>query len=120
MANIVVTAVIPSGAALSNVVDLGPDCGRLGIRMDAAWTAAGLTFQVSESEQGPWANLYDDAGVEVGITSANAVAARAISLATPQLREALAPWRYLKIRSGVAATPVNQAAARALVISTEG
>jgi len=119
MPNVVVRATIAAGASLSNGVDLGPDSGRLGLHMPSAWTAAGITFQVSESDQGPWGNLYDDAGAEVGLTSANVTASRAISLATPQLREALAPWRFLKVRSGVSATPVNQVAAAAIVISTE-
>jgi hypothetical protein len=119
VANESVTVTIPSGTAISGPVDLGNNCERIGVLMDAAWTTAAITFQVSVGSGGPWRSLYDDAGAEVQITSANAVAGRAISLATTQLQAVLAPWRHIKLRSGSAATPVNQAADRKLVIAVE-
>ena len=102
------SVVISSGASLSATVNCG---GRtmVSIRMPATWTAANLTFQASEAEGGTYGDLYDDVGTEYLVTAA---AARWIALAPV----AFAGPPFLKIRSGTAGAPVNQAAARTLVI----
>lgn len=101
----VVTVTIPSGGALSNAVDLD-GVKLLGIQMPAAWDAANLTFQVS-ADGNSFADFYNQSGSEVVI---NANANRYIAL-DPAL---FAGIRYLRIRSGTSAAPVNQTASRTL------
>ena len=119
MPNRVVRAIIPAGEAVSNPIDLGDDSSRLGLILEGGWSDAGLSFLVGGGEQGEFRSLYDDAGVEVAIDRLSLSPGRAISLTTPALREALAPWRYIKIRSGTVAAPVDQLADRTIVVSTE-
>lgn len=99
------TVTIANGASLSNSVDLG---GRAlsAILMPAAWTAAALTFQAS-LDGVTFFNLLDGAGAEI---TASAAAGSFIRLS---INDWLA-LRYLKIRSGTAAIPVNQGADRIL------
>lgn len=100
---------IANGASLSDAVDLKNN--RLSyIQMPGTWTTANLTFQVSEDGE-TYNNLYNDAGTEYTVTAA----------ASQVLRLTLHDWlavRYLKIRSGTAGSPVNQAAARTLRLGT--
>lgn len=102
-----VTATIANGASVSADIDLGT--ARLGrIAMPAAWTAADLTL-ITSHNGGDWNPLYDKDGAEYTIKAAGA-------------RSALIPLsdmlsvRYLRIRSGTSAAPVNQAAARSIVL----
>jgi len=93
------TATIANGAALSSAVDL-VNSTLVAISMPAAWTAASITFDVSNDgvTYGP---LYYQ-GSEFTLTEASA--SRLITV-DPL---ALMPWRYLKVRSGTSGTPVNQ------------
>lgn len=75
-----------------------------GMVMPTTWSTASITFTVSTSLNGTYHNLYDDAGVEV--TSTGTVSAYAVSLDSLALK--LAPWRYIKPRSGTSGTPVAQ------------
>jgi hypothetical protein len=78
------------------------------IVIPAAWDAAAITYQVS-LDGVTYGNLYDGA-TETSIASASVVAGRV-------LRLPLSEWagiRYLKIRSGTSAAPVNQVAERIL------
>jgi hypothetical protein len=99
----VTTATIANGASLSAAADLGQKT-LVGIEMPAGWTAANLTFQVSDDNV-TYNDIYDNAGIELTMIAA---ASRYI-IATP------ANWigvRYVKVRSGTAGSPVNQGAAR--------
>ena len=106
-----VTATIASGASLSDAADLGT--GRLvGLILPAAWTTAAITFQGS-ADGSTYFDLYDDA-TERAIASASVVPSRFIALP-------IADWlmvRSLKLRSGSAATPVAQGAARSITLVT--
>lgn len=100
------TAVIANGASLSGAVDLG---GRklVAIIMPGTWTAASLTFQGSVDGTN-FFNVYDGATERALTVAANYYSALAIG-----------DWvgfRWLKIRSGTAGTPVNQAAERTLTL----
>jgi hypothetical protein len=100
------TVTIANGASLSDAVDLG---GRklVAIVMPSSWTAASLTFQASPDGV-TYDDLYDSA-TERSVTAA----------ASRYLAFNIADWvsvRFLKIRSGTAGTPVNQAAARTLTL----
>lgn len=101
-------ATIAEGAALSNAVSLD-GYKYFTILMPAQWTAASLTFQGS-IDGTTYYNLYTD-GSEVteSVAAGNAYAVNMNALAFASLK-------YLKIRSGTAATPVNQAAARTISI----
>ena len=96
---------IPNGAALSEEVSLA---GRalVGIVMPSAWTAASITFQ-GGVVLGTLGNVKDKAGTEYTLT----VAADDF-VAFPGLD--LVSVRNLKVRSGTAAVPVNQGAARVI------
>jgi len=103
-------AVIPNGTALSGVLDL--DGGRrslVALAMPAAWTAAPITFSVSINNS-TFVPLYWD-GEEYTILAAGGAAA---SLGVSLEPSAFAGWPFVKVRSGTAGTPVNQAAERTI------
>ncbi len=107
----VVNATIAASASLSGAVRLPPGRVLVGIVMPAAWTAAALTFQISLDEGATFQNAYIAAGTEVNITAA---AATTIALDP-------ATWLHapiIKVRSGTAASAVNQAAARTVGLIT--
>lgn len=95
---------IPSGTAVAPKVNFG---GRRlqGIMLPAAWTAADLTFQ-SSIDDSTYVNLYDEAGVEVNVKAA---ASRAVRFSNIWLWAGI---KFLIVRSGTSAVPVNQAANR--------
>lgn len=100
------TVVIENNGSLSGAVDLG---GRklVAIDMPSSWTAASLTFQAS-ADGVTYDNLYDGA-TERALTVA----------ASRYLAQAIGDWvgiRWLKVRSGTAASPVNQTAERVLTL----
>ena len=107
------TATIANGASLSDAIDLR-DYAIAAICLPAAWTAAAITFTASASQSGTYNSVYDDAGTEVAIASANVVASRV--LVNKAILEQLAGLRWVKMRSGTAATPVNQGADRAVTV----
>lgn len=107
----VIPVSIASGASQSNVIDL-EGLSMLAIEMPSQWTTAALTFLAAPDSTGTFLPIYDDGGTEV--TVAAPAAARMISLDTIALK--LAPYRYVKLRSGTAAASTNQAAARTLKI----
>lgn len=82
-----------------------------GVYMPAAWTAAGLSFAVCETEAGTYVPLVDSLGAEVTLTVA---AGQAIALPIGAVRG----WNWIKLRSGTSAAAVNQGADRALVAVT--
>ena len=110
------TAIVPvrtsiaAGQALSGpVASVG--YGVCLLLLPAAWSDAPLTLQGSldEGEPAAWADLYDHLGNEVVLA---ATAGRALTL-PPTL---LLGWRWLRMRSGLAAAPVNQVAERLLTL----
>lgn len=105
------SVVIPINTAIMAAgVDLY-GCRAVGIQMPAAWDAANLTFQGS-ADGTTYFNVYDKAGTEYTVTAA---ASRYIILN----RDDMLGIRYLIIRSGTAGVPVNQTAARTLVLQTQ-
>lgn len=100
-----------TGNTITSAIDLGAQ--RLfAILIPAGWTGAGLSFQASV-DGAAWADLYNGSGELV--IAAGAIGASRAVLVDPA---AFFGIRYLKIRSGTAAAPVAQAAARALVLAT--
>lgn len=97
----------------SSLAAAGVDIGSakcIGLIMPAAWTTADLTFQVCATLGGTYSNLMDATGAEVTVPVA-VNGAYTISNATQAL---LAPWRYIKVRSGTAASAVSQADVRSI------
>lgn len=111
MSRSTITKTIANGASLSGVLVVPDNINHMAIHMPSAWTAADLTFQASDEVEGTFKNIYTDAGDEVTVQAA---ASRAISIDLNS--SALAPYQYLKIRSGTSAAAVNQEADRSLVI----
>lgn len=111
----VVTATIASGASQSAEIDCrGYRVAR--ISMPSAWTAAALTFLSASVSGGTFNPVYDDGGVEASI----ATPAVNTSIGISNLVLPLTGIQFLKLRSGIAATPVNQAADRLLTIVLAG
>jgi hypothetical protein len=99
---------IASGASLSDAAFLG-GLALHGIVMPAAWTVAGLTFQVSFDQGATWVEMTTSAGSAVSLT----VAASQFIAVDPVLWRAVAA---IKVRSGTSGAPVNQAADRVLTL----
>ena len=100
------TATIENGGSLSGAVDLG---GRklVAIVMPSGWDAASLTFQASPDGV-TYYNVYDSA------------TERSLTVDSSRfLHVDMEDWlgvRFLKLRSGTAATPVDQTAARTFTL----
>lgn len=107
-------ATILSGASLSDVLDLD---GQViaAVVMPAAFTGTALTFQACDTSDGTFQNVYDDAGTEL-----SASVGQGKVIVNKSILESLAALRYIKIRSGSAASPTAEGADRALVILTKG
>ena len=105
---IAVPVVIANGAAISAAIDLG-GCTLVGIHMPAAWTTANLTFSASEDSVAAYDSIYDASGTEKTVTAA---ASRFIHLTASDW----IGFKNIKIRSGNAGSPVNQGAARTIVL----
>jgi hypothetical protein len=99
-------ATIAAGASLSGAVPLG--VGRVrGILMPGVWTAAAISFQVS-IDGTTFVELIDDRPTIAYVyTAGYAVAASQFLAIDPVLFDGTL---LVKVRSGVAATPVNQVA----------
>lgn len=108
--NIGDSVTIANGASLSGAIDteqttLG------GIAIPAVWTAANITFAVSADGGLTYLPLYDANGAEV--TAVVTAASTYIAL-DPAL---FAGVRFVKLRSGTNAVPVNQGTARILTLA---
>lgn len=95
------TATIAAAASLSDAVDLGSNRAHA-LVIGGAWVAAAITFQVSLD--GVTYNDLNDMAGEVTVASGAVAANKAIVLDASKL----APYRYLKIRSGTSAAAVAQ------------
>lgn len=110
------TVTIENGASMSDAVRLNKmDSVKLGglrlfgIVIPSAWTAANLTFQTSYDGV-TYQNLYDKDGSEETVTVTDTDTSIWLNPAT------FAAVPFLKIRSGTSGTPVNQAAARDILL----
>lgn len=101
------TATIANNASLSDAVTLGA-YRATALLMPAGWTAASITFQVSVDGTNYY-NLYDAAGNEKTITVSTS---RAVYLPTDDFLG----FKYMKIRSGTAGSPVTQLAERLVIV----
>jgi hypothetical protein len=107
------TAVIGAGTALSAAVNLG--VGRIrGIQMPGVWTAAVLTFQVSVDGTNFFELIDDRPSIGYVYTSGYAVTVSQFLCIDPVLFDGVP---IIKIRSGTAASAVNQVAAATLTLA---
>ena len=96
--------------SLSSEIDLN-GVSNIMIEMPVTFDGEVLTFQVSRTSGGTYKDVYDDNKVEVSIdVGLNTMVG--VDLSALKMGAA----RFLKIRSGPAATPVTQTAARELYI----
>lgn len=100
---------IPNGESLTDVINLR-DQPVVAIQMPSAWTTADLTFQGSNDGT----NFFDVYTLDGDEYTVAAAASRYIVLSPFEFQWA----RYIKIRSGTSASPVNQGATRTLVVVT--
>jgi len=99
-----VPVVIPAGAAgLSGAYDFGGGHSRMGVVLDANFVDAALSYQVAATADGTYYDLYTEAGVEVHSHHAKS---RSYSIDTQG--KYLAPFRYVKVRSGQTGAATNQ------------
>jgi hypothetical protein len=99
---------ILNGASLSSAINLENRI-LVGIIMPNAWTAAALTFQFSIDG----VNYHDAYSLTAALTATPAIANSFINIAKTATFDSA---RFLKIRSGTTASPVNQLADRTLTI----
>ena len=108
-------ATIANGGTLSAAVYLHGEV-LVGIRMCAVWDAANLTFQVSMDDV-TYLNAYSQAGAEHVVTVA------AVDTHIWVDPTDFAGYRWIKVRSGTAGTPVEQSTgedARVIELVTRG
>lgn len=102
------TATIAASASLSGIVTLGAGTPAA-FEMPTAWDAANLTFQTS-TDGTTFQDYYDSAGNEVTVVAA----------ASRNIKQDVADFagaRFIKIRSGTSAAPVNQSSLRTIRVS---
>lgn len=114
---VLIPVTIANGQSLSGVVDMG-GCVPGGLIMDpTGWTAASITFAVSDTLAFTNSyNLFNAALTEITI-GATVTSGQAIAFGGNMIQgflNILRPWRYLKVRSGTSGTPVAQGAQRNL------
>ncbi len=106
--SIVVT--IPSGASVSNVINL-TGTAILGFFSPTSWTTAQLNLEVSQDNISWAAIVYDSSNTQTGswpsILVNGAYAVDTISML---------PWKYIRFRSGTFSIPVNQTANRVFTV----
>lgn len=84
--------------------------------MDAFWTAASISFDVSACPGGVFLPLYNDNGnqLSIPVTACTAIAANTVL-------DKLSGWFAFRIRSGCGvASPTDQGSARTIVAFIEG
>ncbi|MCW5976848.1 MAG: hypothetical protein KIT09_02165 [Bryobacteraceae bacterium] len=99
---------IPADETLSSAVDLSERV-LVGIAMPAAWDAADLTLQMSPDGGATWLDVLNAVGVEESVA---AEAGRYFHVDAAHFRGI----RYIRLRSGTSASPVEQAEARTLIL----
>ncbi len=104
---------IAPGANLSSAINISGY--RIGaIHMPSSWDKADISFAISAVETGTYAPLYDDANMEVIVRTGD-VFPRVIAIDLTAM--ALSALLWVKVRSGIAISPVNQQAWRTIGLS---
>lgn len=105
----VISTQIPANQSISGGIDIG-DAEYIAIEIPDNATATSLTFQAKtnrfdDENTSPedWDNVFDDTGTEVSVT----VASNRIVVLGTVTKAALCACRYIRLRSGTSAAPVN-------------
>lgn len=105
----VISTQIPANTAISGGIDIG-DAEYIAIMIPDNATMTTATFQakanrIDDEQSSPedWNNVYDDTGTEVSVT----VAANRVVVLGTETKAALCACRYIRVRSGTSASPVN-------------
>jgi hypothetical protein len=106
-----VPAAIAQGTSLSPEVDIG-GWSLVGIWVPSAWVTAGITFQASIDSQN-WAELEDQTATAISVSSITGGANTFIAFDPTKVRGV----RAIKVRSGTAASPVNQTASGGVTLT---
>lgn len=101
---------ILNGASQSPELDI-TDRVILAVELPAAWTAADITLLAAQKSGGTFVPVKNQDGTDVKFT----VAASQLNVISALLTQGL---RFVKLRSGTAAVPVNQGADRVLNVAT--
>ncbi len=105
---------MPANQALTGEFDLG-EHDLFAFEIPTGFSGTTISFQsktkhqpeagdLNPEEAENWRNVFDSSGTELTVT----VASNRIVVPTAAVKEALAPLRYLRIRSGTSAAPFNQ------------
>lgn len=106
----VISTQIPANQSISGGVDIG-DAEYIAIEIPDNATINTVTFQAKTNMKfddevtspEDWDNVYDDTGTEVSVT----VAANRVVVLGTVTKAALAACRFIRLRSGTNAAPVN-------------
>lgn len=101
---------IPSGTAVSDWIDAGPNWSFVGVRTSTTWTSAAMSFEVSYDGGVTPHALYTNAGAQLSYS------VQANAFIRPALAHDLAGAHFFRLVSGTTAAKVNQAADRVLRI----
>lgn len=112
----VYTVTIAKDASQSDMITVDGQINGFAIEMPTAWTTAGITFLGAHSPTGTFYKIVGDTGTELSLAAATS---EIIAIDTATKVQALRAFKYIKIRSGTADSPVNQAAARTLYLITK-
>lgn len=112
----VYTVTIAKDASQSGEIELQGQINGFAIEMPTAWDTASITFLGSHSAGGTYKKIVGDTGTELTVTAATN---EIIAIDTATKVQALRGFKYIKVRSGTAASPVTQAAERTLYLITK-
>jgi hypothetical protein len=113
MKSFVKTASFSAAASASEFIDT-EDAIVAALYMGAVWQSnAPLTFLAAADKSSTYRSLLTDYGVEAVCVSMNTNKAISIVGTTA---EALAPWRYIKLQSGYAASVIPQVNATSIAV----
>jgi hypothetical protein len=99
----VIVATIAASASQSDEIDIGGH-EAFALEMGASWNTAAITFLASSTSDGTFRKIVGDTGTEISVAAATN---EMIALESTK-REAIKPFRFIKIRSGTASSPVTQ------------
>lgn len=102
---------IVNGQSVSTVLDI-TDRVILALELPGTWTAANITLLASQTAGGTFLPVKNQDGTDLVIVAA----ALQVNVISALLTQGL---RYVKLRSGTAAVPVNQGADRVINVATQ-
>src|SRR5882757_7147997 len=108
-------AIINAGQNESAAIDLKTEVLQL-VQFVDPWTAAPMTFQVSQNGSAPWYNIFERDGVEFSIDTAACAQGNIVDLGLDAKDSR--SWPHIRIRSGTAEAPVTQTATTQIVLVT--